>query len=153
MKELKFTLTLPNSIPPTKAGVGWDLSVVKKIKIYKKNGDTVGCENKTSSYLDLEREGDVTLFDTGVIVEPPEGYYTEVIARSSLFKLGYMLANGVGIINADYRSTIKVPLYKIRLDMGVVKNLELPCKCIQLILRKLEVCETKEVIAEGLSSN
>lgn len=37
-----------------------------------------------------------------VVVEPPKGYYTLLVPRSSLHKRGLMPANGIGIIDADY---------------------------------------------------
>ena len=48
--------------------------------------------------------------DTGISVEPPEGYYVEVVARSSLSKTDFILANSVGIIDPDYRGRIRLAL-------------------------------------------
>ena len=48
--------------------------------------------------------------DTGVSVEPPEGFYVEVVARSSLSKTDFILANSVGIIDPDYRGRIRLAL-------------------------------------------
>jgi len=37
-----------------------------------------------------------------IALEPPEGYFTLLAARSSLHKRGLMAANGLGIIDRDY---------------------------------------------------
>ncbi len=37
-----------------------------------------------------------------VAIEPPEGHFTLLAARSSLHKRGLMSANGLGIIDSDY---------------------------------------------------
>ena len=40
---------------------------------------------------------------TGLVIKPPMGHFTLIVARSSLaLKKGLMLANGVGIIDPDY---------------------------------------------------
>lgn len=47
-------------------------------------------------------------YDTGVIIEVPRGYYAMLVARSSVSKLLMWLANGIGIIDSDYRGTVRV---------------------------------------------
>jgi len=48
---------------------------------------------------------------TGLTVEIPEGYVGLIFARSGLaLKEGLCLANGVGVIDSDYRGEIKVAL-------------------------------------------
>ena len=93
--------------------------------------------------IDKKFTDNVTLYDTGVSVEPPTGYYTEIYARSSLSKSGHMIANSVGIIDSDYRGTLKVALWK---DPSA-PELELPFKGCQLIIRKRERMLT-EVVRE-----
>lgn len=53
---------------------------------------------------------EVTFFETGVAIEPPPGMYFIVVPRSSLSKTCFSLANSIGIIDPDYRGTIKVAL-------------------------------------------
>lgn len=77
--------------------------------------------------------GPVTLYGTGVSVEPPTGFYFDMVPRSSLIKTGYMLANSVGIIDQGYTGEIMVPLIKIDPD---APDIELPCKLVQLIPRR-----------------
>lgn len=110
----KYTLTDDLGIPPHKtrpSDSGFDLNLI-------------GIRKKI---------GDVTLYGTGVSVEPPSGYYFDMVPRSSIIKSGYMLANSVGIIDQGYTGEIMVPLIKIDHD---APDLTLPCKIVQLIPRK-----------------
>ena len=53
----------------------------------------------------------VTLVPTGIAVAIPAGHVGLLIARSSLaVKKAMTLANGVGVIDPDYRGEIKVPI-------------------------------------------
>jgi len=57
--------------------------------------------------------GEPTFVDFGVSVEIPEGCFGMLVVRSSLgFKKGIGLANQVGIIDSDYRGSIKACLVK-----------------------------------------
>ena len=110
----KYTLVDDLGIPPYKtrpSDSGFDLNLI-------------GIRKKI---------GDVTLYGTGVSVEPPSGYYFDMVPRSSIMKSGYMLANSVGIIDQGYTGEIMVPLIKMDPD---APDLQLPCKMVQLIPRK-----------------
>ena len=72
---------------------------------------------------------DIRLYDTGIKVEPPPGYYCEIVPRSSIVKAGVMLANSTGIIDPTYRGTLKVCL--------VGEKQQCPFKLCQLILRPI----------------
>jgi dUTP pyrophosphatase len=103
-----------NAVIPRKAHLsdtGFDLTIIKKVKDM---GDFV------------------EMYDTGIIVKPPEGYYCEVVGRSSISKTGYMLANNTGIIDSTYRDSIKVVLF--RYDLNKPK-IELPCKIAQILVK------------------
>lgn len=76
--------------------------------------------------------GNVTLFKTGVKVSPPTGFYFDMVPRSSIIKSGYILANSVGIIDADYTGEILVPLIKID---PTKPDISLPNRLVQLIPR------------------
>lgn len=109
---------------PTKGtpySIGYDLTAISE---YKKISD------KT------------TLYDTGIKVKPPDGYYCEIVPRSSLSKTGYMLSNSVGIIDPDYSSSLLIALTKIDDSMP---DLQVPFTRCQLILRKAEYYNLNEV--------
>jgi len=112
---IKFKLNDNNAVFPLRASndeVGFDLTIISKIK-------------------DIDPY--TSLYDTGVCVQPPDNYYFEVVPRSSLHKLGYILSNSVGIIDPSYRGTIKIALTKINKQAPA---LELPNKRFQLIPRE-----------------
>ncbi len=47
--------------------------------------------------------GQVALVPTGLVIEVPDGYFLGIFARSSTpLKRGLIVANGVGVIDADY---------------------------------------------------
>ena len=74
-------------------------------------------------------ESRIRVFETGIRVEPPAGYYCEIVPRSSMAKHGVMLLNSVGIIDPTYRGTLKVCL------AGPTPNV--PFNLCQLILRPI----------------
>ena len=105
------------AVLPKKAGeneVGYDLTIIKKVK---------------------EIDPYTIMYDTGIIVKPPQNHYIEIIARSSIVKSGWILANSVGVIDPTYRDTLKVVLKRVDLSQPEV---ELPSKICQLVLRKME---------------
>ena len=101
-----------------------------RIKL-KKNAKKPTVATKHSAGYDLycaeEKEvtvnpGDAYLFDTGVAIELPEGTFGGLYARSGLStKRGMMLVNGVGVIDQDYRNSIKVPLRNMGKDPQTIK--------------------------------
>ena len=88
----------------------------------------------------------VVLFGTGLIIRPPDGYYIDMVARSSTSKLGWGIANAVGIIDAQYRGELCVPMFKLSPEAG---DLELPARVAQIIVRRLEMTDIEEVENAG----
>lgn len=114
MDDFKYRLTDKNAKDPFKSrqsDSGFDLTLIKKVK-----------EN-----------GEIIMYDTCVQVQPPKGYYFDVIPRSSIIKSGYILANSVGIIDSEYTGNIYVPLIKVDKSKP---DIELPIRLVQLIPRK-----------------
>jgi dUTPase len=112
--SFKYSLVHDLAIPPYKkrpSDSGFDLYV---ININKKIGK-------------------VTFYGTGIVVQPPTGYYFDMVPTDNIIQSGYMLANGVGIIDQGYIGEILVPLVKIDDE---APELELPSKLVQLIPRK-----------------
>lgn len=81
-------------------------------------------------------------YDTGIQVKPPQGYYMEILPRSSLSKTGYMLSNSVGTIDMDYRGNLLIALTKVD---DSCPDLEVPFTKVQLVMRKAELYEVEEV--------
>ncbi len=112
------------------------------LKIYKADTDAVvpSKNNYSDAGLDLTiiREHkvlntDTVLYDTGIKLEIPNGYYVEIVPRSSISRSGYALANSIGIIDQGYTGNLYVALRKVNNDC---ENLVLPYKCCQIIMKK-----------------
>ena len=87
----------------------------------------------------------VTLVPTGIAVAIPAGHVGLLAARSSLaVKKAMTLANGVGIIDSDYRGEIKIPI--IPLD-GCHNLIQAGQKIAQLIILPIAT-PTVEVVAD-----
>ena len=118
-----------NAVLPSKAhdsDIGWDLIAIKEHKLINE---------------------DIIMYDTGIVVIPPKGYYLEILPRSSISKTGWMLANSVGTIDPDYRGNLYIVLTRVIKSMP---KIELPfCKC-QLVLRKIEKSSLIEVTEEEI---
>jgi deoxyuridine 5'-triphosphate nucleotidohydrolase len=104
-----------SAVIPSKArysDAGYDLTIIKEFKRLTSN---------------------TIIYDTGIKLEIPNGYYVEIVPRSSISKSGYILANNVGIIDQGYRGNLYIALAKINDEMP---DLTLPYKCCQMIVKK-----------------
>jgi deoxyuridine 5'-triphosphate nucleotidohydrolase len=121
--------TDPRAVIPKKASatdIGYDLTIISKEELI------------IGQWSQRVTEPEVSLYDTGISVEPENGYYVEIVPRSSLIKSGYILANSVGIIDPSYRGSLKVALIKIDTN---ATEIPLPYRGFQLIVRKSENAE------------
>lgn len=108
---------------------GYDLTIIKEYKRLTSN---------------------TVIYDTGIKLEIPNGYYVEIVPRSSISRSGYILANNVGIIDQGYRGNIYIALTKINDETPDITDLadwRLPWKCCQMIVKKqiyskLVVCDS-----------
>ncbi len=129
--EFKFTRVLKGSPAPYKArasDAGFDLHLVRKVS----------------------EQGGLHVYGTGIAVQPPFGYYFEIVGRSSISKTGYMLANSFGVIDCSYTGEIMVGLRKVLPDAAELLQKDIygnniPLRMIQLIPRKLTVMSPVEV--------
>ncbi len=121
---LQVVKTHENAIMPSRAhplDIGLDLTAIKKHKTLPHG---------------------IIMYDTGIAVKPPEGYYIEILPRSSISKTGWMLANSVGTVDPNYTGNLYIALAPVHPD---VPEIELPfCKC-QLVVRKAEYLDITEV--------
>ncbi len=129
-----------NAVLPTRArtnDVGYDLTVLSISRADKAHPNT-----------------QTFMVDFGVSVEPPPGYYFELIARSSLAWTGFILPNAIGVIDPDYRGTLKMPLLYLGLAEQADEQAEslVGCRLAQLVLRPLLSCQFTEVQAQELST-
>ena len=120
---IKVVRLSPSAVLPTKGtalSVGYDLTAI-------------GIERRLNNTT--------TLYKTGLCVQPPEGYYTEITARSSISKTGHMLANGIGVIDTDYTGELFLAMIKV--DPSA-PDLEVPFKLCQLVLHRAEYYKFEE---------
>jgi len=113
--HIKVFKECDEAVIPSKArysDAGYDLTIIKEYKRLTSN---------------------TIIYDTGIKLEIPNGYYVEIVPRSSISKSGYILANNVGIIDQGYRGNLYIALAKINDEMP---DLTLPYKCCQMIVKK-----------------
>ena len=94
IQRLKHAVGLPE--PATAGAAGFDLAAAAEMESPPRS---------------------IRLIGTGLVIAVPEGYFLGVFARSSTpLKRGLMVANGVGIIDADYcgpADEIKIQLLNV----------------------------------------
>ena len=100
-------------------------TVMHTVKVYKCHPDAVipTIKEQESAGYDLAcvepfelLPGDRAVVRTGLVIQPPPGYHTEILLRSSLaYKYNIMLINSVGLIDRSYAGEgdeLKVMLYR-----------------------------------------
>lgn len=135
MIDVKIKL-LDGGIMPTKAhndDAAWDC--------YAREDTTVGTAP--------------VLIGLGFMIEPPKGYYMEIVPRSSTgLKTRLRQPNSVGIIDNNYRGEVKA-MYETKVNCDCHHKLTTEIKAgdriAQMILRKQEEAELVEV--DELSEN
>lgn len=86
--KINFMKTHPDAVIPTRGSAGaagFDLTAVS-----------------------LRRTADIYIYDTGLALEIPSGYWGGIYARSSIFFTGLEKCGGVCVIDSDYRGSILV---------------------------------------------
>lgn len=100
MLEIKFKKLHPNATMPkrgTDDSAGWDLTAISF-----ESGDF----------------GQMVTYDTGLSIEIPRGYMGLIVPRSSIYKTSQMLTNSVGVIDSDYRGSIKFKFRCMEVQMS-----------------------------------
>lgn len=118
------------AVVPTKSifsDAGYDISIISKEKTL--------IENRT------------WMFDTGIQLRIPNGYYVEIVPRSSLSKYGYILSNNIGIIDQSYMGNLRICLTRIH---DTAKVISFPFRCCQMILRKQYHAQIEVLPSEGI---
>jgi len=94
---------------------------------------------------------EIYLAPTGIKIKVPTGYAGLIFSRSGMAKFGVTLANSVGVIDADYRGEIKVPLVNhsdtpMVLEKGtrVAQIVFVPCLLAEFTLSDLDETERGE---------
>lgn len=116
--------------------------MLDKLKYTTETGTAITRAHPTDAGADLRTPYDVTIhpgemevIDTGIAVAIPAGHVGLVFVRSSMgMKRRCTLANGTGVIDQDYRGTIKVAVVNgghedVELEAGerVAQLVIVPC--------------------------
>ncbi len=100
----------------------------------------------------IEKRDNIYFFDTGISVEPPQGFYTELYPRSSIYKQDFIMTNSVGIIDNGYRGILFMPMRYLGNKNGLEEAEKLVGQRVgQLILKKQQLFEIE--IAEDLTES
>lgn len=84
--QINFVKTHPDAVIPSRGSAGaagFDLTAVS-----------------------LKRAADLYIYDIGIAMEIPAGYFAAIFPRSSIFFTGLELTNCVGVIDSDFRAPI-----------------------------------------------
>ena len=132
--QLRFALE-EGPLPPTRAhaeDAGFDLSVHR----FTRRGPRL------------------FFFDMGVRIDPPAGYYCELIPRSSIVWRGWIMPNSVGVIDPGYRGKIMAPLLYLGEGEAEAEAEGLVGeRVVQLVLRALYPTALEEVSVDQLSDS
>ena len=127
--NIHFKKINPNAIRPFKeksSDAGYEINIIRKMNS-SGNNNTAACLNHN--------------FDTGLIINPPFGYYFEVFNTDMLLEKGYSIINLPQILERS-TTTAMSPTLKIRIGLksGTVEALplELPFPAIRLVPRHIE---------------
>lgn len=96
----------------------------------------------------LLKRGEIVLIPTGIAIALPDSSSVAYIyARSGLaIKHGIMLANGVGVVDSDYRGEVKVGLINLGKEDYVIKCGD---RIAQMVFSPVLIAETE--ICDNLS--
>lgn len=101
--------------------------------------DLCACIDRPITLKPMER----ALIPTGVSIELPPGYESQIRARSGLsLKYGIALTNGMGTIDADYRGEYGVAVINFGSEPFVI---EPDMRIAQLVISKYERVDWQEV--------
>ncbi len=122
--KIKFKKMHPDAIIPKhnlEGDAGLDLTAVSK---------------------EFDAEHQVMVYDTGVAVELPVGHVGLLCPRSSISDVSLYLANSVGIVDENFRGSIKA---KFRATDYLYKSYEVGDRICQLVVVPYIVVEPVEV--------
>lgn len=94
--QIKFMKTHPDAVIPTRGSAGaaaFDLTAVS-----------------------LKRAADLYIYDTGLALEIPTGYFGAIYTRSSIMFTGMEKVGGVCVVDSGYRDSISVIMRRVMSD-------------------------------------
>lgn len=94
--QIKVMKKFPDAVLPQKAhddDAGWDITACR-----------------------VKQFGDLYVFDTGIALEIPTGYFGAIYARSSIMFTGLEKVGGVCVVDSGYRDSISVIMRRVMSD-------------------------------------
>lgn len=122
--QIKFKKLIPDAVAPkqgTFGSAGFDLTAITR---------------------EYDENNQVWEYSTGIAVEIPEGHVGLVFPRSSIYKTGVVLSNGVGVIDSDYRGEIRAKFYSLWEKEPPYKVGERICQLVILPIPEVEYKES-----------
>jgi dUTP pyrophosphatase len=130
---------VPNPVRASEKAAAWDFFVATKAYLRELNGALKPIPESNAC------TGDLIKYGTGIALEIPDGHVGLAFARSSVCKLPLFLANGTGVIDADYRGELSF-IYKILDPVAArTKSYRVGERCGQLMVIKQEELEFEQV--------
>ena len=125
--HIRFKKLIESAQPPFKASpdaAGYDLVAISK---------------------DWDEKYACWVFGTGLALEIPIGYVGLLFPRSSVFKTTHILANCVGVIDADYRGEVKIFFRNLKNNCLEYNIGERVAQLIILPIPQVDYIETEEI--------
>ena len=118
------------------------LTPTAKMPIYSTDG-AAGMDLFVDSVDNLEN-GEVK-FNFGLALEIPKGFCALILPRSSVYKLGLILSNSVGLIDSDYRGGISAIFYNFSLTTPPVSVGDRVAQLVIIPHPKINFMEVEEL--------
>ena len=90
----------------------------------------------------------VTRFFLGVRLGLPKGWWADIRARSGIWKSSYVLCNGAGVVDAEYRGELMALFYDLDRGAGA-ESLKPGDRVAQMMIRRVEpvILETVNMVS------
>ena len=127
-KTIKYKILHENGKPLNRAhddDVGFDITTAWVEPFYPLDADGKEIKDQPQSYR----------LHLGIAVQPPKGYYFELVPRSSFSKSGYVVGNSFGVIDPGYTGEIMGIIHPTKTGLPAPKAGD---KHLQLVLHKYE---------------
>lgn len=139
MIELKFKRLYPDAILPkrwSEASVGWDVHAYLKTT-----------EGRPSHKIIPTH--DTFNVPTGLLIEPPPGFFVMVCSRSGLAKNSVFVGNAPGIIDPDYRGEVRVLVHNSSFQYHRVEHEDRIAQLVLVPVTPIVVVEVDALTATG----
>jgi dUTP pyrophosphatase len=84
-------------------------------------------------------------YDTGIAIEVPEGHGALVLPRSSISTKGIILANSIGLIDSDFRASIKVRVKPVDEAFSLYRKGERIAQLLIIPTPRIELVEVDDL--------